>query len=95
MKTKIDKEKAKTIVKKTADKTAKLTRTLIILIFGVMIIYTIFMTAYLIYSSGISGFLTNIATLSIGGFWAFFLGYFGWRMGQIIEEYYSQIRRKK
>ena len=94
MKTKIDKDKAKKIVKETASKTAKLTRTMIILIFGVMVIYTIFMTVYLIYSQGIGDFLTQIATLSIGGFWAFFLGYFGWRMGQIIEEYYSQVRKK-
>jgi len=38
------------------------------------------------------GFIRDIISYSIGGFWAFFLGYFGYRLGQILEEYFSKIR---
>jgi len=31
-------------------------------------------------------FLVNIATWSMGGFWAFFMGYFGWMIAESITK---------
>ena len=39
-------------------------------------------------------FLENIATFSVGSFWAFFLGYFGRRLGQTIEGYLASMKKK-
>ena len=66
----------------------------LIIIFICIIIYTIVVSVWTFINAG-ADFLTNVATISVGGFWAFFLGYFGWRMGQTIEEYFRTIRQKK
>ena len=95
MKTKIDKYKAKKVLETTASKTVKFTMTMLKIIFGIMLIYTIIVTILIFLETGAEDFLINIATISVGGFWAFFLGYFGWRMGQTFEEYFDQIKRKK
>ncbi|UCF11864.1 MAG: hypothetical protein JSW06_07385 [Thermoplasmatales archaeon] len=95
MKTKINKDKAKKMVEKTASKTIKFTTTIVKLIFIIIVAYTIIVTIWVFLKTGAEDFLTNIATISVGGFWAFFLGYFGWRMGQTIEEYFIQIKKKK
>lgn len=95
MSPKIDRTKAKKVVEETAAKTVRFTITMIKIIFILVIIYTAAVTIYFYINSDPEVFLTNIATLSIGGFWAFFLGYFGWRLGQSIEVYFHDMRKKK
>ena len=95
MKTKIDKTKAKKMVGETAAKTVKFTMTLIKIIFVLVIVYTVAVTVWIYSRQGLENFLTSIATISIGGFWAFFLGYFGWRLGQSIEVHFYDMRKKK
>jgi hypothetical protein len=94
MEIKPSKYKAKKVIKKATTKTIKFYKNLLIAIFIIIIIYTVFVSIWAFINAG-ADFLTNIATLSVGGFWAFFLGYFGWRMGQTIEEYFTNIRIKK
>jgi len=88
-------DKAIKAVEGTATKTVKATITLVKLIFIIIIIYTIIISLYIFLTSDREVFLTNVATLSVGGFWAFFLGYFGWRMGQTIELYLRSLKKKK
>jgi hypothetical protein len=38
-------------------------------------------------------FLTQIVTMSVGGFFAFFMGYFGWMFTQDIMEWMSRMKR--
>jgi len=94
-KIKLDKDKAKRAVGRTASTTVKVTMTVVKLIFVIIIAYTIFISVYLFLTTNREQFLTNIATISVGGFWAFFLGYFGWRMGQTIEHYFVNIKRRR
>ena len=97
MKTHIDRERAKKIVEKTATGTVKFTITIVKIVFVLILAYTIIISLYLFFNSEDQGqwLFTNIATISVGGFWAFFLGYFGWRMGQIIENYFMHMRKNK
>lgn len=96
MKTKIDKDNAKTVVGKTATKTFRFTVTIVKIIFILIIVYTVLVTMWVfLYTSNKGDILTNIATISAGGFWAFFLGYFGWRMGQTIELYFIELKKKR
>lgn len=95
MKTKIDKTQAKTMMEKTASKTIKFTTTVVKIIFALIIAYTVIVTVLLFLKTGAEDFLTNVATISVGGFWAFFLGYFGWRMGETVEQYFIQMKKKK
>jgi len=39
-------------------------------------------------------YVEQIVTLSIGGFIAFFMGYFGWRGGMIVEEHFIKLSKK-
>ena len=89
----ISKEKARRVLGKTATKTVQFTKKTVIIIFVLIIVYTIVVTMLGIIKSG-ADFLENIATISVGGFWAFFLGYFGWRLGQTIETYLVSMRKK-
>jgi len=93
-KRKIAKEKAKKVIEKTTQRTVKLTKTVLIAIFVVMIIFTIIVSIIQFISQDLNAFITGIATLSIGGFWAFFLGYFGWRMGETVEASFGKIKKK-
>jgi len=77
-----------------AKKVVGLTMTMVKIIFVLILIYTAAVTLWIFYNQGIETFFTSIATISIGGFWAFFLGYFGWRMGQTIEMYFYNMRNK-
>jgi hypothetical protein len=97
MKTLIDKEKAKKVAEETASKTISFTIVMVKIIFVIMVVYTAIITIVIYTSSGLNlnDFLINMATVSVGGFWAFFLGYFGWRMAQTIEESFNRIKRKK
>lgn len=94
-KRRLDASKARRVMEKTASKTVKFTLTMLKVIFVIVIIYSVLVSIYLLFSSSGGDFLIDIATLSIGGFWAFFLGYFGWRMGQSLEEYFTHIEKKK
>ena len=91
METKNTKIKASKIIKKATTKTIKFYKQFLIAVFILIIAYTIIVSIFAFLETG-SNFLTNIATISVGGFWAFFLGYFGWRMGQTIEEYFKKIK---
>ena len=93
MSKKIIKEKAKQVIGETATKTVQFTVKTIIIIFIIIIFYTIAVTILGFIKSGVD-FLENIATISVGGFWAFFLGYFGWRLAQTIENYLASIKKK-
>ena len=77
-----------------AKKVVGLTMTMVKIIFVIIIIYTGAVALWIFAHEGIESFFRDIATISIGGFWAFFLGYFGWRMGQSIEMYFYNIRKK-
>jgi hypothetical protein len=63
--------------------------------FFLVIVYTVIVSIYLFFTSNQEQFLTNIATISVGVFWAFFLGYFGWRLGETLENYLYSIKKKK
>lgn len=91
----IDRDKAIRVVEETDSKTVKATLTLVIVTFFLIIVYTVIVSIYLFFTSNREQFLTNIATISVGGFWAFFLGYFGWRMGETLENYLHSIKKKK
>lgn len=91
----ITKDKAMKLVEGTASKTVKATLTMVKAIFFLIIIYTVIVSIYLFFTSNQEQFLTNIAMISVGGFWAFFLGYFGWRMGETLENYFFSIKRRK
>ncbi len=88
------KTKAKKVIKKATSETIRFYKHFLIIIFIIIIIYTIVVSIWTFITAG-ADFLTNVATISVGGFWAFFLGYFGWRMGQTIEEYFRKIRHRK
>ena len=85
------KNKAKKVIKKATEETIKFYKKILIIVFVLIVIYTVVVSIFAFISTG-TAFLTNVATISVGGFWAFFLGYFGWRMGQIIEEYFKTMR---
>ena len=93
MEKKTSKEKVKRALEKTTAKTIQFTMKTVIIIFILIIIYTIIVTILGIIKSG-ADFLENIATFSVAGFWAFFLGYFGWRLGQTIENYFASMKKK-
>ena len=94
-KKRLDTGKAKLIMEKTASRTVKFTLTMLKVIFVIVILYTIVVSIYILFTPSARDFLIDMATLSIGGFWAFFLGYFGWRMGQSIEYYFTHIKKNK
>jgi len=94
-KRKVYKDKAKNVVGKTATKTVKATKTVVKIIFILIIAYTIIISIYLFLTTDPEKFLTNIAMISVGGFWAFFLGYFGWRMGETVESHFKSMKKKK
>jgi len=90
------KRKAIQMVEKTTQTTLKVTKTIFIFVFVVMIIVTVIYSIYTFLSSkNLASFLEGTLTLGIGGFWAFFLGYFGWRMGQTIEIYFHNLQKNR
>ena len=96
MKTKIDRGKAKKVVEETASRTVRFTIKMVKVIFIIIIIYTAVVTIYFFLKTPTPvKKLEEVATLSVAGFWAFFLGYFGWRLGQSIEVYLWDVRKKK
>jgi len=88
------KQKAKKVVEETTQTTLKVTKIIFIFMFFVIIIITVVFSIWkVIYTKDVN--LEQIVTLGIGGFWAFFLGYFGWRMGQTIEISIHNFKKKK
>ena len=90
---KISPKKAVKVVEKTATKTVEYTIGILKWIFIILIAYVSIVT-FLGYLYQGNKFITDIATLSVGGFWAFLFGYFGWRLGQSIEEFFQSVKRK-
>jgi hypothetical protein len=80
------KQKARDFAQSTAKKTVEVTSHILKWVFILLVAYISIVTIYGYLSSG-EEYLNNIATLSVGGFWAFFFGYFGWRLGQSLEDY--------
>jgi hypothetical protein len=64
----IDRDKAIRVVEETASKTVKATLTLVMVTFFLIIVYTVIVSIYLFFISNQEQFLTNIATISVGGF---------------------------
>lgn len=59
----------------------------------VVLVYLVITMLYLIYTKR-ETFFENIATWSIGGFWAFFMGYFGWLFAESITKSFSRKIKK-
>ena len=88
---KISKEK----VEKIPEKTIKATGTAIKYSLVLVLIYIIISTALIIYANQ-QQFLENIVLWSIGGFWAFFMGYWGWMFAdQISKSFIKKIKKTK
>ena len=64
----IDRDKAIRVVEETASKTVKATLTLVMVTFFLIIVYIVIVSIYLFFISNQEQFLTNIATISVGGF---------------------------
>jgi len=73
-------------IKKTGKKTIEITVHLVKWIFFAILVIITLVTVIGVFTAG-GDFLIQVATLGTGGFWAFFFGYFGWRMGQSLEKY--------
>jgi hypothetical protein len=55
-------------------------------VFGAVMVYIAVSTFFLILFQ--PNFIEDIIKYSIGGFWGFFLGYFGYRLGETLERYF-------
>jgi len=62
-------------------------------IFLLILIYVIISIIMLIYYERY-GFLAQIVSMSVGGFFAFFTGYFGWMFAQSIMEWLVRKKEK-
>ena len=81
------KDKTRRIVKQSADTTISVTRHFVIWLFLILVVGVTAITILSYISSGID--ISTIASLGIGGFWAFFFGYFGWRLAEELETYFK------
>ena len=86
-------KKAVKVVEKTATKTVEYTIGILKWIF-IILILIISIATFLGYLERGNQFLIEVATLGVGGFWAFLFGYFGWRLGQSIEEFFQRAKKK-
>ena len=82
-------KKAKEVFEKASKTSIQATKHFIRWIFFFIIIYIGVAILIGIFTGG-SEYIQNIVTISVGGFFAFFLGYFGWRLGQVVEEYFGK-----
>ena len=89
----IDRKKAVKVVEKTATKTVEYTVGILKWIF-IILLFIISIATFLGYLERGNQFLIEVATLGVGGFWAFLFGYFGWRLGQSIEEFFQNAKKK-
>ena len=85
-------DKAKKVVKETGKATYKTGSHLIYIGFTIIVVYTIVVSVFGFLSSG-PQFIENVNTLGIGGFWAFFMGYFGWNFAARLSNYLKELRR--
>jgi quinol-cytochrome oxidoreductase complex cytochrome b subunit len=84
--------RTKKILKQKAKTTVDATFHFIRWMFFLLVVYISVVTAWGYLTSG-EEFLTQIIALSVGGFWAFFFGYFGWRLAESIEEHFNIKKR--
>ena len=92
-KEKMNPKKAVKVVEKTATRTVEFTIGVLKWIF-IILLFVISIATFLGYLERGNQFLVEIATLGVGGFWAFLFGYFGWRLGQSIEEFFQAAKKK-
>ena len=76
-------------IKKIQGKTIKTTIHMLRWIFLLILVYIVAVTVWGFWQKGIS-FFDDVATLSVGGFFAFFMGYFGWRLAELIEQWLKE-----
>jgi len=77
------KKQLKTIQQTTVKTTVHFLKWIFFLIF----LYIGFTIVYSFWKN--PDFFEQVVTLSVGGFFAFFMGYFGWRLAQLIEEWFK------
>jgi len=80
-------DRTKKTLEKTADTTITVTRHFIIWVFLILAVSITGITLVSYISSGVD--ISTITSLGIGGFWAFFGGYFGWRLAEELETYFK------
>ena len=80
--------KTKEMLEKFPEATLTLTTYAMRWVLLLILIYIIISSLVLFFTESFS-FLTQIVTLSIGGFFGFFMGYFGWMFAQQITEWIS------
>jgi hypothetical protein len=73
------------------DKSVKTTIHFLRWIFFIIFIYIAFTIAYGLWLKG-AEFFETVVNFSVGGFFAFFMGYFGWRLAEVIEDW---LRKKE
>jgi hypothetical protein len=87
----IDKKKIDMI----PEKTIEATKSALKYIMSIVLIYIVASTAYLIYMQR-GQFFNDVVIWSVGGFWAFFMGYWGWILAQSISQsFMKKIKKKK
>jgi DNA-binding transcriptional regulator YhcF (GntR family) len=82
-------------VERLPETTIKVTGHALRYILAIVIVYLIISMLWLIYTKR-EEFLMSIVLWSIGGFWAFFMGYYGWMLAQQIHESMTnRIKRRR
>lgn len=80
------------IVPPIPDKFKKQTYGLLKWVFFFIFLYILVSTIGLLLTN--KEYIQQIVTLSISGFLAFFMGYFGWRGGMLVEEHFIKLSKK-
>lgn len=81
-------KKAKDILEKVPYKTLTLTTYALRWVLLLVLVYIVISTMVLFFTGG-ADFLRQIVTWSIGGFFGFFMGYFGWMFAQHMLDWLS------
>ena len=82
-------------VEKIPETTIKMTGHALRYLLAIVAIYLIISMLWLIYTKK-EEFIDSIVLWSIGGFWAFFMGYFGWILAeQITNSFTNKVKRRK
>ena len=80
--------------KKLHETTVKTTVSFLRWIFFLIFLYIGFTIIFGLWFKGME-FFSDVITFSVSGFFAFFMGYFGWRLAEIIEEWLKKTRGEK
>jgi len=80
--------------KKIQETTLQTTVSFLRWIFFLIFLYIGFTIIYGLWLDGMD-FINSVMTFSVSGFFAFFMGYFGWRLAELIEEWLRKTRGKK